>query len=443
MSKYKTLLASGVLLLTCGLGNAALAAPDIGWWWNPNESGRGFFVESHDGVTFIGAYLYDDDGHAKWLVSGGPNADPYNWTGDLVYTTNGQTLFGNYVAPGDVIRVGTLTAHFDDDSHGTITWPGGTVQIEREIYGGGEPPLQLWNGWWWNPDESGSGYSVELQGDKLFIVGFMYDDSGRPVWYFSAGPMSDATTYHGDVLQFGNGQTMGGPYHPPTSQTKIATLDVSFSTEANEATFEFTESSSAGALSAQAGRRSSKRLKPQLKKDGSFVFPPQYKGNFNLYSHFEGPGTSLQWTLSAHDLVFVQDGDGIGKYTMRPSATLLEVSVEGEIPNCTTISGGVQISIPADTVKITVFNWQHPPNVTFDVEFNLPPVSVDDAMGHCIGADGQPFDVPLPAAWPGAHLSETRKLVALGTAGSSSLSGGPGYSSGGYSNYCSFTFSFP
>ena len=48
-------------------------------------------------------------------MSGGPNPDPYNWTGDLYYKSNGQTLYGNYVAPGDAAVVGTLTVHFDDD----------------------------------------------------------------------------------------------------------------------------------------------------------------------------------------------------------------------------------------------------------------------------------------------------------------------------------------
>ena len=113
----KTLLHLCVYALFCLLPGFALAAPQTGWWWNPNESGRGFFVESHDGLTFIGAYLYDDDGHAKWVIAGGPNADPYNFSGDLIYKTTGQTLFGNSVAPGDAITVqffaqkGTLLVH--------------------------------------------------------------------------------------------------------------------------------------------------------------------------------------------------------------------------------------------------------------------------------------------------------------------------------------------
>ena len=213
-------------VLSCCSCHTVLAAPQVGWYWNPNESGRGFFVESQNGITFIGAYLYDADGHAKWLIAGGPNDDPYNFSGDLIYKTNGQTLFGPYAAPGDAIVVGRLTVHFSDDTHATLTWPGGTVQIERQIFGAGNPAFQAASGWWWNPDESGSGYSIEVQGDKLFMVGFMYDDTGRPVWILSAGTVSDAKTYHGTVLQFANGQTMSGPYQPPSAPANVATVDI-------------------------------------------------------------------------------------------------------------------------------------------------------------------------------------------------------------------------
>ena len=73
-----------------------------------------------------------------------------------------QSLFGNYVAPGDAISAGRISVHFSDDTHGTVTWPGGVVAIEREIYGSGDAPFQPFSGWWWNPSESGSGYSVEV-----------------------------------------------------------------------------------------------------------------------------------------------------------------------------------------------------------------------------------------------------------------------------------------
>ena len=273
----KKLVGAWLLAVSCWQGGTAFGAPQVGWWWNPNESGRGFFVESQNGVTFVGAYFYDEDGHATWLVAGGPNQDSYNYTGPLYAVSNGPTLFGTYVAPSPPVNVGNVSIHFTDDTHGTWTWPGGTVAIERQIFGGTDAPFQPFSGWWWNPDESGSGYSVELQGDKLFIVGFMYDDSGRPVWYLSAGPMSSPTTYHGDVLQFANGQTMAGPYHPPSSYTTVATLDVEFAA-LDAATFTFTEAPGARTLARKAGRSSTRIVRPQLPKEPIYIPPKGFTG---------------------------------------------------------------------------------------------------------------------------------------------------------------------
>lgn len=284
------------LFVSSCMAGAALGAPQTGWWWNPAESGRGFFVESRDGITFIGAYLYESDGHATWLVAGSANADPYNFTGDLYNVSNGQTLFGDYVAPGPLNVVGTLTARFTDDTHGTITWPGGTVSVQREIFDDTQAAFQPLSGWWWNPDESGSGYSVEVQGKNLFIVGFMYDDAGRPVWYFSAGPMSSDNTYRGAVLQFADGQTMTGPYRPPTTPATIATLDVTFKAD-NEAEFTFTEPPAAarGSLQARPGRTSTKQLRPEFPKPPTYLPPNRFAGNFtqSLNSHsVTGPATA-------------------------------------------------------------------------------------------------------------------------------------------------------
>jgi hypothetical protein len=285
MRIIKALLAGCVIALSVCI-NSALCAPETGWWWNPAESGRGFFIESRDGVTFIGAYSYDNDGHASWLVAGGPNNDPYSYTGDLYYKTKGESLFGAYSPPGPAVVVGALSVRFTDDTHGTLTWPGGTIAIQRHVFGGTVAPFQPFSGWWWNPDEQGTGYSVELQGNNLFIVGFMYDDDGGPVWYYSAGPMNDATTYSGDLLLFANGQTMAGPYRPPDTPTKVATLDVSF-IALNEATFSFS-SVSPSATSARfssvsrsgtsATKHKAKKQTTQFPKPGTYRPPQRFTG---------------------------------------------------------------------------------------------------------------------------------------------------------------------
>jgi hypothetical protein len=292
MSKLRALFGSLLIMVSCWSCNAAIAAPQVGWWWNPAESGRGFFIESQNGVTFLGAYFYDTDGHAEWLVAGGANADSYNYTGPLYSMSGGQTLFGSYVAPVGPNNVGTVDLHLSDDTHGTLTWPGGTVPIERQIFGGTGAAFQPSSGWWWNADESGSGYSVELQGSQLFIVGFMYDDAGREVWYFSAGPMSSDTTYSGTVVQFANGQTMGGPYQPPGVPTTIATLDVVFDST-KSATFTFTEApvivaNGLGPAKTPSSRTSkvTKEFLDDLQPLPPPLFPTTFNGGLSIDENF-------------------------------------------------------------------------------------------------------------------------------------------------------------
>ena len=241
MNCAKRIRAISIAALLVLLANPVRADPQVGWWWNPEESGRGFFIESAGGIFYMAAYFYADDGRARWLVAGGSNADPYHYTGRLLEVGSGQTLFGPYVPPGPAADAGAITVNFSDDTHGTIVWPGGNIPIVREIFDSTDAPFQPEQGWWWDPAESGSGYSIEVQGSTLFMVGFMYDAAGNPIWYLSAGPMSSPTTYEGDLVQVANGQTLTGPYHPPSTPTSVGTLAITF-TAPDAATLTFTGS---------------------------------------------------------------------------------------------------------------------------------------------------------------------------------------------------------
>ena len=111
------------------------AEPHNGWWWNPSESGRGFFIEMTGGVMYLAGYFYDTDGRATWLSSGGPVTDLYSYHGTLQSYHDGQSVFGAYRPPAPAVDVGPVSVIFSDDTHGTLTWPGGTVQIERQQFG--------------------------------------------------------------------------------------------------------------------------------------------------------------------------------------------------------------------------------------------------------------------------------------------------------------------
>ena len=87
-------------------------------------------------------------------------------------------------------------------------------------------------GWWWNPNEPGRGFFLEWQGGQLFMAGYMYDASGNPIWYLSTNttPSSNLRSYSGTWWEYGNGQTLTGPYKPATRiNDNVAPVTIQFS----------------------------------------------------------------------------------------------------------------------------------------------------------------------------------------------------------------------
>lgn len=303
MSTLRKLFRSAFVVCALWLQSGLAAAePENGWWWNPDESGRGFYLEARDGVMFLAGYLYDTDGRATWISSGGPITDPYLYEGRLQAFRNGQPTFGAYRPPDPAVDLGPITIKFDDDEHATMTWPGGSVALERVSFGESLRVSPNVNGWWWNPDESGSGYSVEIQGESLFVAAFMYDDSGNPVWYLTAGPMTTPTHYDGEWLEFRGGQTLTGAYRPPGSPTVFAHATIDFASS-NEGTITFAEGASARKRAMKNRNRSSpmRRLYPLRAYYWDDQWP-HWDGTLTLSLDREDEGTTLQesYTWSLH-----------------------------------------------------------------------------------------------------------------------------------------------
>ena len=209
--------------------------PQTGWWWNPQEPGRGFSIEVQGNRLFYAAFHYDAGGRATWNVSPGTTSlDGSYFASDFYSVVGGQTLGGAYKAPS-AAKAGSIALVFADASHGTMVWPGGTVPIERMnlVPGGLGAPLQAGvpeSGWWWNPSESGRGFFIEWQSGYADLAGYMYDDAGNPVWYITVDATPDPRSLSGSWWSYANGQSMGGAFKP-ASQTSnnVAPVTVQFS----------------------------------------------------------------------------------------------------------------------------------------------------------------------------------------------------------------------
>lgn len=85
------------------------------------------------------------------------------------------------------------------------------------------------SGWWWNPSASGSGYNIEIQDNVLAVSAYVFDTSGAPTYFISAGAMSNDSTYAGSLDSFSGGQCIGCAYKAPRSVT-VGTISIKFST---------------------------------------------------------------------------------------------------------------------------------------------------------------------------------------------------------------------
>ncbi len=88
----------------------------------------------------------------------------------------------------------------------------GFVSMASAATVGGPSP-----GLWYDPDESGRGYDIDVQGDTMIVSTYVYDAQHNPIWYLSSGPYDhDTSTFTSTYDSFSGGQCFGCPYTAPT-----------------------------------------------------------------------------------------------------------------------------------------------------------------------------------------------------------------------------------
>lgn len=200
-----------------------VTTPQTGWWWNPAEPGRGFFIERQADQMFVAAYVYDDSGAPTWLVAQGSANSRNVFSADLLAFEGGQTLAGDFMDASISEATGKLELEFVSDTSATMRWPGGEMTIERFNFGSirAIEPLDPLidtslpeDGWYWDPDQPGTGFSVEIQRNSVFLAGYLYNDEGGPVWYTAQGNLSNSAI-EVELLEFENGQPIGASHRLP------------------------------------------------------------------------------------------------------------------------------------------------------------------------------------------------------------------------------------
>ncbi len=217
-----------------GEGNGTAFTPQSGFWTNPNEiNGRGLVLQLNSkGEIFASLFMFTDWGQATWYVvdtAGSPDGR----SGQLQRFVGGQALNGDYRTAMFDGFVGTASFSFDSPISGTLTFPGGTMSIQRYnfVAGGvasGPQAGAPGGGWWFNSAESGRGFFLEAQGDSMLLVIMGYDDAHQPVWYTTRGAMTTPQLFQGQLIESYGGQTMGGEYQQPNAAVGRGNITVQF-----------------------------------------------------------------------------------------------------------------------------------------------------------------------------------------------------------------------
>jgi hypothetical protein len=95
------------------------------------------------------------------------------------------------------------------------TMPGAAAQPAG---GAAALPFMPFNGMWWNPDESGTGYNVQVQHDVMVMTMFSYTPAGDNVWYYAPGKLVGAgttVTASGTLDRYRGGQCASCAYVRP------------------------------------------------------------------------------------------------------------------------------------------------------------------------------------------------------------------------------------
>jgi hypothetical protein len=126
---------------------SVFAAPENGWWWNPQEPGTGYNIESQDGTLFVATFVYDNKGNPIWYSGSGQIGGGTTVTVNLQQSEGGPCLGCAYSAAKTSNSGHQITLSFSDDGHGFVTINGHQTPIQRFNFNLGEGVSNILGVW--------------------------------------------------------------------------------------------------------------------------------------------------------------------------------------------------------------------------------------------------------------------------------------------------------
>lgn len=93
-------------------------------------------------------------------------------------------------------------------------------------------PFTPFNGMWWNPDESGTGYNLQVQRGVMVVSMFSYTPAGDPVWYYAPGRLvrsGNGVAMTGTLDRYRGGQCASCAYTRPSTGGNDGAFSIDFS----------------------------------------------------------------------------------------------------------------------------------------------------------------------------------------------------------------------
>ena len=258
LAKRAWLVLVAVMAMTiaaCGGGGSDEAAVEAAWlkaaladfkghgvYWNPAESGTGFFFEAQGGLGIATFYMYETNGRPVWYSALGNftagTGSKYQFSGMLQRYSGGQAAASAVQKTPTSTVVGSVTVAFDGEK-AVVNLPGRTFSAEKYYKAASTTAAsssQPETGIFWNPAESGRGYTIEVGNGSATAAVFHYAPDGQPIWHLvsaSVGNQGQKIALSGDFMAFAGGQTMSGSHKAPTSSVAEGKFGIEFSEPCN------------------------------------------------------------------------------------------------------------------------------------------------------------------------------------------------------------------
>jgi hypothetical protein len=147
------------------------------------------------------------------------------------------------------------------------------------------------SGWWYTANEAGTGISLEIQNNKLFMAWYTYDEEGRPVWLTSPGTLTDDNHFSGKLYTW-TGWPLGTPYLTATSE-EVGTVEINF-TSSDQASLSWTYDTSQGQKIITRFMDAMSPGQKDLRNITGWWWNPDYNG-MGIFIEVQGGNIFMAW----------------------------------------------------------------------------------------------------------------------------------------------------